>query len=82
MKELDHDEDQPEATERRSEKSKQIWERIEEMLIQNDRENEDNFNLSKAQTNHVNVEYDMKSLVKSEFVQDVDPDLADQSMTD
>lgn len=33
MKELDHDEDQPEATERRSEKSKQIWERIEEMLI-------------------------------------------------
>lgn len=68
LKETLHDENQPEAIERRNAKSRQIWERIEEMLVENERENEDNFNLSKTMTNRIRLDYNMKSLIRSEFI--------------
>jgi len=52
------------------------------MLIENDKENEDNFNLGKTMTNRIRIDYNMKSLIRSEFIQDVDPDVANQTMTD
>lgn len=82
LKATHHDEHQPEAIESREAKSKQIWERIEEMLIENERENEDNFNLGSMMKNRIRLDYDMKSLMRSEFIQEVDPDVANQTMTD
>lgn len=44
--------------------------------------NEDLLNVSDSMESHVQVNYDMKTLVKSEFVYDIDPEVVDQSMSD
>lgn len=47
------------------------------MLLVNEMENEDFYNLSHALKSNVNISYNLKSLIKSDFVYDVDPDLQD-----
>lgn len=44
--------------------------------------NEDLINLSSSLKQSINVNYDMKSLVKSEFVYDVEPELVDNELSD
>ena len=45
------------------------------MLLENHLENDDNLSLSHQMDIKINLEYNIKSLMKSEFVYDVDPDL-------
>lgn len=45
-------------------------------------ENEDINQLSATLKSHVKINYDLKSLVKSEFVYDIDPDLIDKGLSD
>lgn len=44
--------------------------------------NEDLYNLSSALPTSIDIQYDVKSLVKSEFVYDIEPELADKGLTD
>ena len=52
------------------------------MLIENEWENEDTTSLSHQFDSQVKINYDLKSLMKSEFVYDVDPELIDPSVSD
>ena len=53
------------------------------MLLADDLKNEDLFDLSSAGLkSRVNVRYDMRSLVKSENIEDVEPELRDAGITD
>lgn len=45
------------------------------MLLENHLENNDNISLSHQMETKVNIEYNLKSLIKSEYIYDVDPDL-------
>lgn len=51
------------------------------MLLENEMENEDFYSLSHALKANINVNYDLKTLVKSEFIHDIEPELVDQSIT-
>lgn len=51
------------------------------MLIENEMENEDLLSLSHALRVNVKVSYDLKSLLKSDNIYDVEPDLIDVSLT-
>lgn len=44
--------------------------------------NEDLLNISSPLRTSIKINYDMKSLVKSEFVYDMDPELVDKDLTD
>lgn len=55
---------------------------VERMLLENHMENEDLNSLSHALGSNVKVKYNVKSLMKSEFVYDVDPDVQNKEMTD
>ncbi len=61
---------------------KTLSQKLEDMLLENYRENEDFISLSHQLENEVKINYDIKSLMKSEFVYDIDPDLVDSSMDD
>ena len=52
------------------------------MLLQEVARNEDLLGLSGSLSNHVEVNYDLRTLVKSEFVYDIEPELVDKSITD
>jgi hypothetical protein len=52
------------------------------MLLENQLENEDNLSLSHQLKTEVKINYDLKSLMKSEFVYDVDPELNDSDISD
>lgn len=43
--------------------------------------NEDLLDISSSLKSHVNVKYDLKSLLKSEFVYDIDPELTDVTLS-
>jgi hypothetical protein len=51
------------------------------MMLENQIENEDIQSLSHQLKSEVKVNYDLKSLMKSEFVYDVDPDLVDSELS-
>ena len=51
------------------------------MMLENEIENEDLQSLSHQLQSKVKVNYDLKSLMKSEFVYDVDPELVDSELS-
>ncbi len=54
---------------------------MDKILLDIEIKNEDLMDLSSSMPSNVNVTYDMKSLIKSEFVYDVDPDLENSGLT-
>jgi hypothetical protein len=54
-----------------------LQDKIEDILLSEELQNQDLFDLSSAGLKtEVNVRYDMRTLVKSEFIHDIDPDLS------
>lgn len=51
------------------------------MLMQEDMVNNDLIDLSSPLKNKVEVKYDLKTLVKSEFVYDIDPEVTDEQLS-
>jgi len=52
------------------------------MLLENWRENEDMVSLSHHLNSEVKIEYNLQSLMKSDHVYDVDPELIDSGISD
>lgn len=52
------------------------------MVMQNERENEDMHSMSHQLESNIKIDYDLKSLMKSEFVYDIDPEVVDPDMPD
>ena len=52
------------------------------MLLQNHMENEDITSMSHQMESEVKIDYDLKSLMKSEFVYDIDPEVVDPEISD
>jgi len=52
------------------------------MLIENHNENTDTLSLSHHLGHEVSVNYNLRSLMKSEYVYDVDPELIDPDVSD
>lgn len=61
-----------------NQRRQKLQEKIDDVLLDIERTNEDLFDLSSSLKQRVKINYDMKSLVKSEFIYDVDPELADK----
>mmetsp|Transcript_31265 Transcript_31265/g.47845 ORF Transcript_31265/g.47845 Transcript_31265/m.47845 type:complete len:382 (+) Transcript_31265:3481-4626(+) len=61
---------------------KTVEEKISEMMLQNERENEDITSISHQFNSEVKVNYDLKSLMKSEHVYDIEPELVDAELAD
>jgi hypothetical protein len=59
-----------------------LKDKIDDMLIENELENEDLMSLSHALRANVKISYDLKSLLKSDNIYDVEPELIDGSLTD
>jgi hypothetical protein len=56
--------------------------KIDDMLLQNHNENTDTLSLSHHLGHDVEVNYNLRSLMKSEYVYDVDPELIDPEVSD
>lgn len=52
------------------------------MLLQNQRENEDILSLSHQFSSEVEVNYDLKTLMRSETISDIDPEVEAAEITD
>ena len=61
---------------------KTLQEKVDDMLLQNYYENEDTLSLSHHLGSEVKIEYNIKSLMKSENVYDIDPELIDPEISD
>ena len=61
---------------------KSFHEKLDDMLLQNKLENEDTFSLSHQLESEVKINYNLKSLMQSEFVNDIDPDVIDPELND
>jgi len=59
-----------------------LQEKIENILMAEENRNDDINDLSAALKTSVNVKYDMRTLVKSENVYDIEPELIDQTVSD
>ena len=51
--------------------------KVDAMLMENEMENEDINSLSHALRSNIKINYNLKSLMKTEFLYDVEPDLND-----
>jgi hypothetical protein len=61
-----------------SEKRKELFQdKVDAMLIENELENEDLMSLSHSLRTNIKINYDLKSLVKSDNIYDVEPELVD-----
>jgi len=60
---------------------KTLKNKMDDMLLENWRENVDFSSLSHQLPTEVKIDYNLSSLMKSEYVYDVDPDLIDESIT-
>ena len=58
-----------------------LQDKIDNMLLENEMENEDMLSLSHSLRVNVKISYDLKSLLKSDNIYDVEPDLIDVSLT-
>jgi hypothetical protein len=69
-----------------SDKTKKIMKtlqnKMDDMLLQNKVENEDHISLSHHLDSEVKIDYNLKSLMKSEQVYDIDPELIDSGLKD
>jgi hypothetical protein len=81
VKELEEESKDSNLIERGEKRRQALVEKIEEALLLEENQNEDLTNLSSSLKNNIKVNYDLKTLVKSEFVYDVEPDLVDSSLT-
>jgi hypothetical protein len=70
-----------EAIEEAKERRERLWHKVENMLLENEIENEDLTSVSHALRTNIKVNYDLKTLMKSEFIYDAEPDLNDSSVT-
>ena len=61
---------------------KTLADKMDDMLLENWVENEDFTSLSHQLPSEVKVDYNMSSLMKSEFVYDIDPDLVSEEVSD
>ena len=61
---------------------KTLQDKMDDMLLENMTENEDIMSLSHHLESEVKVDYNLKSLMKSNYVYDVDPDLINTELTD
>lgn len=61
---------------------KSMNDKMDDMLLQNTYENEDITSLSHHLNSEVNITYNLKSLMKSDQVYDVDPELVDSEISD
>lgn len=61
---------------------KSFNEKVEDMLLQNQRENEDILSLSHQFPSEVKVDYDLKTLMRSETISDIDPEVDAAEITD
>lgn len=59
-----------------------LWDKVDKFLLENELKNEDLLNLSSSLKQKVKISYDMKSLMKSEFIYDIEPELVDKELTD
>ena len=55
---------------------------MDDMLLENWNENEDIASISHQLHSQVKVDYNLKSLMKSDYVYDVDPELIDPEISD
>lgn len=81
QREVEEESKDTEVLEAGKKRMEALTEKIENMLMQEEAVNEDLLNLSDALRTHVEVKYDLRTLVKSEFVYDVDPELVDGSIS-
>ncbi|CDW84758.1 UNKNOWN [Stylonychia lemnae] len=63
-------------------REKKLWEKIDNVLLQDYLSSDDFLNISTVNKTDYTINYDMKSLVKSEFIYDVEPELLDSGLTD
>lgn len=68
--------------EKMKERNRVVHSLVDKMLIENEFENEDVNSLSHALRTNVKVNYDVKSLMTSESIYDVDPDLENLGLSD
>jgi hypothetical protein len=61
---------------------KTLQDKMDDMIMENRNENEDFTSLSHHLNSEVKIKYDLKSLMKSDTVYDVDPELNDADLTD
>jgi hypothetical protein len=76
-KTIEHESPSIRVLEEGNQRREKLWDKIEKVLLEERIKNEDLTNLSSMLKQSVTIDYDMKSLVKSEFVYDVEPDLID-----
>ena len=55
---------------------------MDDMLLENWTENEDIMSLSHHLNSEVKIDYNLRSLMKSDYVYDVDPELIDTELSD
>lgn len=61
---------------------KSFTQKVEDMLLQNQRENEDITSISHQFPTEVKVNYDMATLMRSETISDIDPEVDAAEVTD
>lgn len=61
---------------------KTLQDKMDDMLLENWTENEDIVSLSHYLKSEVKVDYNLKSLMKSDHVYDIDPELIDTEVSD
>jgi hypothetical protein len=81
-KTIEHESPSIKVLEEGNQRREKLWDKIEKVLLEERIKNEDLTNLSSMLKQSVTIDYDMKSLVKSEFVYDVEPELIDSEMSD
>lgn len=79
---LINDNPDPESRKRAEELRKTLEDKVIDMLLENRLENEDTIGLSHQVESEVKIEYHLKSLMRSEFIHDVDPDLVNEDISD
>ena len=72
----------PDVVEKTQNICRSLGDKIDDMLLQNQFENEDVTSISHQMKSEIKVNYDMNSLMKSEFIYDIDPDLTNDEVSD
>ena len=83
QKETESETKDPNVLAEGEERRRVLKDKIDELLLQDENRNEDLLQLSNAgvQT-HLDIKYDIRTLVKSESVNDIEPEVIDRSLSD
>jgi hypothetical protein len=71
----------PEVLEASAKRYEALADKMDRILLDVELKNTDLLDLSSSMPSRVNVTYDLKSLIKSEFIYDLDPDLQNNGIT-